>query len=179
MKKLSDYRIREENGKFYIELMVEEIEKPFLKKRTKNIKWVPTDVDGDRIIRYNGRYLYEPCNAFNTLKEAKVQIIQWCEDPKYHYVVPVMREMPSWAKQEFITQQVPQMNIPYSVAMEATTRDVNACKKQFNEKLPSFKDCGYKSLCTLPLTVEEKNLELQLENAKLKGIIETLTAKKK
>ena len=193
MKKLSDYRIREENGKFYVELMVKEITNRFLRKPIEEIKWVRTDQDGDRLIRYSGRYclcIFEPCETFDTLEAAKAQIIKWCEEPKYHYFnnMPCPYDL-SYGDIEYLAKCREEKERTENAVLladlenilfvmmdkdgiakteqqmkeEITEKDVvDACKRQFDEK------------STIPLTFEAKNMELQLENAKLKGILETL-----
>lgn len=194
MKKLSDYRIREENGKFVVEGRIEITERRFLRKLV-NFEWHGLNVYGE-VAGFCHQIDGSNVKIYTTLEDAKAQIIKWCDEQKYHYV----REVEAYAdkcidKAEsemigIIDTALAQVKKSFKcfpcdlsdiakteqqMKEEITEQDViGACKKQFDEKLPSFKDCGYKSLYTLPLTVEEKNLELQLENAQYEKRIERL-----
>lgn len=203
MKKLSDYRIKEVNGNFIIETKIE-FRTGLFKKKTQ-IEWVNACHDGSPFMQFDitcqssAYYDYYQDNheiKYKSLDDAKAKIVEWCDEPKYHYV----REIEAYAD-KCIAKAESEMKGIIDTALaqvkksfkcfpcdlsdiakteqqmkeEITEQDVvGACKKQFDEKLPSFKDCGYKSLCTLPLTVEEKNLELQLENAQYEKRIERL-----
>jgi len=119
MKKLSDYRIREENGKFYVEKQVTETFVLFKKKTVS--EWFSVDKWGYCRIPinsefFNGRMVLieDHSKAFDTIEEAKAQIIKWCEEPKkpkYHYVVEDNRlfSCPNFAlgEKRYITQSMP------------------------------------------------------------------------
>lgn len=205
MKKLSDYRIREENGKFIIEACIEITERRFLKK-VINFEWHQLNVYGEVAgfcRRLDGIYV----KVYDTLEVAKAQIIKWCEEPKYHYLRDFERytyNLPKicpWDLADFYKESLSRADIEYlakcraekerkykesikkaqeiadsaikiindiakteqQMKEEITEKDVvDACKRQFDEKF------------SIPLTFEAKNMDLQLENAKLKGILETL-----
>lgn len=78
MKKLSDYRIREFNGKFAVETKIE-TEEGFFRKRIKT-RWVNIWTGGCQ------EGLVNRACAFDTLEEAKAKIVELCEDPTYHYL---------------------------------------------------------------------------------------------
>lgn len=204
MKKLSDYRIREENGKFIVQVKEATVRKRFLLKNLVYENWISASLFYSKLSE-DGE-LVACKDVFDTLEAAKAQIIKWCEEPKYHYVVPVMREMPSWAKQEFTTQSVPCFSNESSKACDDLLKnkqkyaikkaqeiaesainvinDFYKTEQQMKEEITE-KECvdaikkQVDGKFSIPLTFEAKNMELQLENARLKGIIETLTAKKK
>ena len=121
MKKLSDYRIREQNGKFYIEKQITETFGLFKKKTVT--EWFSVDKWGYCRIPinsefFNGRMVLieDHSKKFDTLEEAKEQIIKWCEEPKYHYLVGCCGK--------YDTKPIPPMNIPYSIAMSAISREL-------------------------------------------------------
>lgn len=193
MKKLSDYRIKEENGEITIEKETNIYVFGF-KKREK--KFVPTDFKGKCCLDMD---FSNKVGEYPSVEAAKAQIIKWCEEPKYHYVVADygIKELPNFAigKKRYKIQSVPQMDIPYSVGMKALTRDygvyfifpfdeIAKTEQQMKDEITE-QECvdaikrQVDEIFSLPLTFEEKNLELQRENARLKGIIETLIAKKK
>ncbi len=84
MKKLSDYRIREENGKFVVEGRIEITERRFLRKLV-NFEWHGLNVYGE-VAGFCHKFDGSNVKIYTTLEDAKAQIIKWCEDPKYHYV---------------------------------------------------------------------------------------------
>lgn len=169
MKKLSDYRIREENGKFVVEGRIEITERRFLRKLV-NFEWHGLNVYGE-VAGFCHQIDGSNVKIYTTLEDAKAQIIKWCDEQKYHYV----REVEAYAdkcidKAEsemigIIDTALAQVKKSFKcfpcdlsdiakteqqMKEEITEQDViGACKKQFDEKLPSFKDCGRKSLCTL------------------------------
>lgn len=199
MKKLSDYRIREEDGKFYIEKMFERNWRNIFGVKKKKTEWLKANTDGDYLNLDTIIGLSKLSWGYSTLEEAKAKIIKWCEEPKYHYVVADygIKELPNFAigKKRYKIQSVPQMDISYSVGMKALTRDygvyfifpfdeIAKTEQQMKDEITE-QECvdaikrQVDEIFSLPLTFEEKNLELQRENARLKGIIETLIAKKK
>jgi hypothetical protein len=140
MKKLSDYRIREENGKFYVEKQVTETFGLFKKKTVS--EWFSVDKWGYCRIPinsefFNGRMVLieDHSKAFDTIESAKAQIIKWCEEPKkpkYHYVVEFHSEIAMVRPESepingkyYITQSIPPMDITYSVGMKAIMREVD------------------------------------------------------
>lgn len=150
MKKLSDYRIREENGKFVVEGRIEMTEGRFFKKFA-NFEWHGLNVYGE-VAGFCHQFDGSNVKIYTTLEDAKAQIIKWCDEPKYHYVVGYFGE--------YYTQRVPPMNIKYpfdsdlSEIMKQIPNFALPKKpvegKRFScDKLPSFEDCGRKSLCTL------------------------------
>lgn len=110
MKKLSDYRIREFNGKFTVETKIE-TEEGFFRKRIKT-RWVNIWTGGCQ------EGLTNRACVFDTLEEAKAKIVEWCDEPKYHYVVPdySLKELPNFAlgQKRYKVQSVPSMNVPVS-----------------------------------------------------------------
>lgn len=80
MKKLSDYRIKEENGEITIEKETDIYVLGF-KKREK--KFVPTDFKGKCCLDMD---FSNKVGKYPSVEAAKAQIIKWCEEQKYHYV---------------------------------------------------------------------------------------------
>lgn len=199
MKKLSDYRIREENGKFIVQVKEATVRKRFLLKNLVYENWISASLFYSKLSEDGG--LVACKDVFDTLEAAKAQIIKWCEEPKYHYVREIERysyyydeklEYFNQKHKEFLEKKEKERKFEESIKKaqeiayaaikiindfakteqqmkeEITEKEcVDAIKKQVDEKF------------SIPLTFEAKNMELQLENARLKGIIETLTAKKK
>ena len=109
MKRLSDYRIREFNGKFAVQTKIE-TEEGFFRKRIKT-RWVYAWTGGGQ------EGLTKLICEFDTLEEAKAKIVELCEEPTYHYVVPdySLKELPNFAlgQKQYKVQSVPSMDIPY------------------------------------------------------------------
>lgn len=93
MKKLSDYRIKEVNGNFIIETKIE-FETGMFKRKTQ-IEWVNACHDGSPFINFgityksSAYYDYYQDNheiKYKSLDDAKAKIVEWCEDPKYHFL---------------------------------------------------------------------------------------------
>jgi hypothetical protein len=78
MKKLSDYRIKEFNGKFTVETKIE-TEEGLFRKRIKT-RWVNIWTGGCQ------EGLTNRVCGFDTLEEAKAKIVELCEEPTYHYL---------------------------------------------------------------------------------------------
>lgn len=116
MEKLSDYRIKEKNGKFIIEGCVEITERRFLKK-VINFEWHQLNVYG-KVAGFSRRLDGMRVKEYGTLEEAKAKIVELCEEPKYHYVVPdySLKELPNFAlgQKRYKVQSVPSMNVPVS-----------------------------------------------------------------
>lgn len=149
MKNLSDYRIREENGKFVVEGRIEITERRFLRKFV-NFEWHGLNVYGE-VAGFCHQFDGSNVKIYTTLEDAKAQVIKWCEEPKYHYVVADygINELHNFAigKKRYKIQSVPKMDIPYLIGMAAIRR--GKVMRFSCDKLPSFEDCGRKSLCTL------------------------------
>ena len=131
MKKLSDYRIREENGKFYVERAV--TTKTGLFKNKEKIIWL------DAFIHFYGFK-----RTFDTLEAAAAKIIKWCEEPKYHYVVPdySLKELPNFAlgQKRYKVQSVPPMDIPFPLDLSRADIEYMAkCREEREKKSSEIK----------------------------------------
>jgi hypothetical protein len=142
MKKLSDYRIREENGKFYVETKVKHVFNDIRSNQdpvTNEGYFDVTDSRGNCII---GFLSSEFKNEFDTLEAAKEQIIKWCEEPKkpkYHYVFEFHSEIAMVRPESepingkyYITQSVPPMDI--TCPLDLSRADIEYLGKCMEEK---------------------------------------------
>lgn len=84
MKKLSDYRIKEENGRFVVEGRIEITERRFLRKLV-NFEWHGLNVYGE-VAGFCHQIDGSNVKIYTTLEGAKEQIIKWCQEPKYYYL---------------------------------------------------------------------------------------------
>lgn len=80
MEKQSTYRVKEINGKFYIQIKVVEVS-GFGWWRKTNERWEDANITGQANTDLN---YFEPMKGFKTLKEAQNKIKEFNPKPTYH-----------------------------------------------------------------------------------------------
>lgn len=187
MKKLSDYRIREENGKFYIEKLSTFKSWFFLNK--KQTEWWAVNIFGTTDFGDVKDYKQIMQQPFDTIEAAKAQIIKWCEEPKYHYVrefegysySPNFSKGCPWDFADFYKEQLSRVGIEYfakcNVEKELLKINPPFCKliEKYEEKVrtgwnPKMIEKSYADLVleNFELTIKNKELEIQLHELKRK-----------
>lgn len=93
---MTEYRVKEYQGRFYIQGKFEHVETPFSfwktvlgieqKEISKGFKWYEVNKKGGRCMNYRRLGIYDvPCGSFKTLDAAMDKIKIFQSGVKYHY----------------------------------------------------------------------------------------------